>query len=204
MIDLIRDLQREIDWVSPKHPVHVPERYDPNWTGLLCLHNGLSAFKGGLRIFGFGSSLLPDVEEWNRGDLWRCEYHGLDEGLFFFAEDFLGNQFGFASDGTVFRFLAETGDREPCGESFERWLQILLADPAEELSLWLLEEWLQEKPKPNLSEHLCPKVPFVVQGPAERGNLYLCGRLESMHFKGSFAHQIRDIPTGGMIHIRVT
>jgi hypothetical protein len=200
---LIRKLQPDIDWVAPEHPFQPLDKHDPNWTDFLRVHNGLSAFKGGLRIFGTGSSLLPGVEEWNRGDLWRCEYHGLDEGLFFFAEDIFGNQFGFDSHGKVLRFLAETGDREPCGENFEGWLQILLADPTEELSLWLLDDWLRENPKPKLSEHLCPKVPFVAKGPTECGNLYACDRLESMRFKGSFAHQIRDIPTGGQIQIRV-
>lgn len=32
MLDLIRNLQREIDWVTPAHPFQVPEKFDPNWT----------------------------------------------------------------------------------------------------------------------------------------------------------------------------
>jgi len=169
----------------------------------LYVHNGLSAFNGGLRIFGTISNLLPAMAEWNRSDLWKAEYHGIDEGLYFFAEDVLGNQFGFDAQGLVFRFLAETGDREPCGKDFQGWLETLLADPTEELNLWLLEDWLRERPKPSLSEHLCPKIPFVAHGAPDSNNLYSCNRLDSMRFKGSFAHQIRNVPTGGKIQIRV-
>lgn len=203
MAHLIRTLQPNIDCVMPNRLVHTPEcMRDQAWIGFLQVHNGLSAFNGGLRIFGTVSDSLPALEEWNSSVGWRVAYNELDEGLCFFAEDILGNQFGFDRQGMVWRFLAETGDREPCGKDFEEWLDIVLADPAEELSLWLLEDWLRENSKPRLSEHLCPKMPFVAQGATEISNLYTCGRLESMSFKGSFAHQIRNIVSGEQIQIR--
>lgn len=139
---LIRKLQPEIDWVTPESMVQPPQAIqDEGWLSFLNVHNGVSAFNGGLRIFGTISNLLPAIAEWNRSELWKVEYHGIDEGLYFFAEDVFGNQFGFDSQGAVFRFLAETGDREACGQSFEKWLEMLLADPIEELNLWLLDDW---------------------------------------------------------------
>lgn len=196
-------LQPEIDWVPQQASSYVPNNGDDRGlSSLLRVHNGLSAYKGGLRIFGAERSLLPSLAEWNVADLWRCEYRGLDRGIPFFAEDFLGNQFGFENRAVV-RFLAETGDIEIAGKSFEDWLQRIVEDPVEELTLWLLDDWRSANRPPILSEHLCPKIPFVVKGPTERGNLYLCDRVESMRFKGSFAHQIRDVPTGGQIEIRV-
>ena len=200
---LIRKLQPDIDWVAPENSFQWSNPHDEGWGSFLSVHNGLSAFRGGLRVFGSVPSLLPGVSTWNQSDLWRAEYHGLDQGLFFFAEDILGNQFSFDSDGRVFRFLAETGDRELCGASFRAWLEMLLADPTEELSLWLLDEWLGAEPEPKLSQHLCPKIPFVVKGATEPSNLYTCDRVESMRFKGAFAYQIRNVPTGGQIEIRV-
>jgi hypothetical protein len=201
--ELLRKLQPEIDWVATPGPSRHTESVDePGLASLLLVNNGLSAFRGGLRIFGTAKSLLPTIEEWNRPDLWRCEYRGLDHGIRFFAEDFLGNQFGFDDQGVV-RFLAETGDREPFGRTFEDWLEKLLSDPVEELELWLLDEWLCGNLQPTVGEHLCPKIPFVAKGPAESQNLYACGRVESMRFKGSFAHQIRNVPTGGQIDLRV-
>jgi hypothetical protein len=130
-------------------------------------------------------------------------YRGLDEGLYFFAEDIFGNQFGFDGVGMVFRFLAETGDRELCGTGFEDWLALMLSDPTEELSLWLLDDWLKENSKLSLSDHLCPKIPFVARGATEAGNLYACDRLESMRFKGSFAHQIRNMTSGEKVRLHV-
>ena len=113
---LIRTLQPNIDSVIPHRLVRTPESMrDQAWISFLQVHNGLSAFNGGLRIFGTVSDPLPATEEWNStSEGWRAAYHELDEGLYFFAEDILGNQFGFDRQGMVYRFLAETGDREPC------------------------------------------------------------------------------------------
>lgn len=201
---LLSRLQPEIDWVSAGGSPSLPDGLnDQGFISLLSVHNGLSAFKGGLRIFGTLSSLLPSIAEWNRDDLWRAEYKGLDHGLYFFGEDVFGNQFGFSAQGTVWRFLSETGDREIIGESCEEWLEKIFANPVEELGLGLLEDWLCERPKLMLSEHLCPKIPFTAKGTKETSNLYVCDRLDSMRFKGNFAYQIRDVKTGGKIDIRV-
>jgi len=62
------------------------------------------------RCFGMSDRLLPSLTSWNRADGWRKGYRYLAEGLFFFAEDAFGNQFGF-DEGRVLRLQAETGDR---------------------------------------------------------------------------------------------
>lgn len=176
---------------------------DQGLIGLLRLHNGLSAFKGGLRVFGSSQSLLLSAEEWNRADLWRYEYQGLDQSLRFFAEDFLGNQFAVDDGCGVVRFWAETGDLEPFGQDFEEWLEKLLADPVEELGFWLLDDWHAKSERLKLSEHLCPKLPPVAKGAAGWDNFYACDRAASMRFKGDFANQIRNVKTGEQIKIRV-
>ena len=176
---------------------------DQGLISLLRVHNGLSVFKGGLRVFGTTQSLLLSTEDWNRAEIWRYEYQGLDQSLSFFAEDFLGNQFAFDDSYGVVRFLAETGDRELFGQDFEEWFEKLLADPVEELGLWLLDDWHSKNERLKLSEHLCPKIPFVARGLAEGDNLYACERVASMRFKGNFANQIRNVKTGEQINIRV-
>jgi hypothetical protein len=199
---LLVQLRPEIDWI-PVGPVESSKEIeDQGYAQFLKAHDGLSAFRGGLRIFGTQRSLLPSISEWNSPDLWKSEYRELERGITFFAEDFLGNQFGFEKQAVI-RFLAETGDREAFSQDFEGWLQKIVADPVEELALWLLDDWHARHQGPNPGEHLCPKIPFVVKGQTEADNLYVCDRIESMRFKGSFAHQIRHLPTGGQVQMRV-
>jgi len=170
---------------------------------LLAVHDGLIAFEGGLRCFGVTSQLLPSLTDWNRAEGWRPAYHSLADALLFFAEDAFGNQFAFEEDRIV-RFLAETADREFVAASLEEWVETLLKDPDEELSLWLLREWKTPDRRLESSEHLCPKVPFVAGGAYEPNNLYALDRHESMVFKGDFAWQTRNVPEGGKVRLRVT
>jgi hypothetical protein len=168
---------------------------------LLCLHDGLIAFDGGLRCFGIACRLLPGLSSWNRSDGWRASYRELADGLMFFAEDVFGNQFAL-EDGRIVRFHAETGDREFMADSFEEWLNTLMADPDEELSLWLLRDWRAPGNAVRSDQHLCPKLPFITGGAFEPSNLYTLDRAESMTFKGDFAWQLRNVPTGGKVRIK--
>jgi hypothetical protein len=177
--------------------------HDRGYSEFCAMHHGLIAFDGGLRIFGIISGELPGCSEWNNPEGWRAEYHGLDSGLQFFAEDAFGNQFGFRSNGSVNRFLAETGGQEEIADSFIDWLGRVLTDPDEELSLWLLKAWITAGGGLAHNEHLCPKIPFVAQGPFGAENLYRSDRYESMRFKASFANQVRDLPSGAQIRLKV-
>jgi hypothetical protein len=111
--DLLARLQEQIVWTGGsstergKASVSVPQK---EYAAFLSVHNGLVGFQGALRVFGLSDGELPSVFSWNDSQKWRTEYRGLDEGLFFFAEDAFGNQFAFC-EGRVVRFLAETGDR---------------------------------------------------------------------------------------------
>jgi hypothetical protein len=168
---------------------------------LLSRHDGVLALEGGLRCFGITEGLVPSLAAWNRADGWRAQYRSLAEGLLFFAEDAFGNQFAF-EDERIVRFHAESGDREFMSDSFGEWLSDVLNDPDEELSLWLLREWKRPGNVIRPDQHLCPKIPFVTGGPFEPGNLYPLDRIESMTFKGDFAWQIRNVPTGGKIRLK--
>ena len=200
---LMGKLQPAIDWSGPSQPIPPAAAMPSDLAALLQVHNGVSVFAGGLRVFGATTSLLHSIAEWNQELLWRFEYKGLCHGLTFFAEDVFGNQFGFTGAGEIFRFHAETGDREAGGRNFCDWLDRTLAEPEEELSLWLLNDWNRSGIPVQLSQHLCPKVPFLAHGPYECSNLYTCDRVESMRFKGGVADQIRNFPTGTTIEIKV-
>jgi hypothetical protein len=202
---LLVRLQPHITWSGkPRNGDALPpEIQDSAYRDFCAMHDGLMAFEGALRIFGLSSTELPGYIEWNNLQGWREEYSVLDSDLQFFAEDAFGNQFGFRPQGGVVRFLAETGEQEQIAGSFVAWLEMVLADPDGELSLWLVKDWLVSGGNLAGNSHLCPKVPFVAQGPFEAANLYNCSRYESMRFKASVANQIRGLPSGTQIRLKV-
>jgi hypothetical protein len=48
-----------------------------------------------------------------------------------------------------------------------------------------------------------PKIPFILGGQYTFDNLYAGSPLEGMTFKGDLAMQIRDLPDGTKIRLRV-
>lgn len=177
---------------------------DRDHKSLLSQYNGLTAFDGGLRVFGTQSKLLPTLQEWNEQNGWRSAYKELiNERLIFFAEDVFGNQFAF-DDGRVVYFDVENGRASPFAKSFSEWLSITLEDPVDTLQLMLYRNWLGKGQRLEPSEHLCPVYPFIVKGNPPLEEIYPVKSMEDMMYKGNFAYQIKDVPDGAQIKIRVT
>jgi len=122
---------------------------------------------------------------------------------FFFAEDVFGNQFAF-DDGSVVYFDVENGRATPFAKSFSEWLSIILEDPVDTLQLMLYKNWLGKGDRLEPSEHLCPIYPFVVKAAPPLKELYRVKSKEDMMYKGNFAYQIKDVPDGVQIKLRVT
>ncbi len=175
---------------------------------LLSLHNGLVAFWGGLRIFGLNGGSVQELQRWNAKSSWRFTYKELvKDYLVFFAEDAFGNQFCYKDSGTdIYSFLAETGQIRLFAPSLEMWVSRISEDPAGALKLPLLQEWQSEGG--NLlkgTEHLCPTYPFITQAETvDVHTLYKIEGIEDMRYKGNFAYQIKDVPDGSKIQIKVT
>jgi hypothetical protein len=210
MNDLLRQVMNElsqvVDWSggpSSREVLSQAALVDEGHRELLAAHDGLTAWGGGLRCFGVTSRALPAIASWNRADGWRSAYRNLTDGLLAFAEDVFGNQFCY-EERRIVRLQAETGDREFVADCLEGWAQAILSDPHKELGLWLLHEWRSAGNTVQPSQHLCPKLPFVTGGAFEPSNLYVLDRHESMVFKGDFAWQIRNVPTGGKVRMTVT
>ena len=177
---------------------------DRDHKSLLSLHNGLTAFDGGLRIFGTMPGKLPALQEWNEQNSWRSAYKELvKDTLIFFAEDVFGNQFAF-DDGNVVYFDAENGRFAPFANSFSEWLSIILEDPVDTLQLMLYKNWLDKGERLEPCEHLCPLYPFIVKANPPLTELYRVMSMEDMLYKGNFAYQIKDLPDGAQIKMRVT
>jgi hypothetical protein len=170
------------------------------------MHNGLTAFEGGLRIFGTTPGALPALQDWNIQDGWRSEYRELiKKNLVFFAEDAFGNQFAFDDERVVY-FDVENGRATPFANSFSHWLAIILEDPLDTLQLVFYKNWLNLNKGERLepSEHLCPTYPFVVKADPPLHELYRVNSSQDMRYKGHFAYQIKDVPDGARMKIKVT
>lgn len=177
---------------------------DQEHKSLLSKHNGLTAFEGGLRIFGATPNLLPSLHDWNKQEGWRSEYGKLiKKDLVFFAEDVFGNQFAFDGKRVVY-FDVENGRATPFANSFSEWLLMILEDPVDTLQLMPYKNWLRKGEQLEPSEHLCPTYPFIVKADPPLHELYRVNSIEDMRYKGHFAVQIKDVPDGAQIKIRVT
>jgi hypothetical protein len=193
-----------VTWSGGPAVITCPLVTDQEHQSLLSIHNGLTAFEGGLRIFGTKPSLLPALQDWNRQESWRSEYRELIENsLVFFAEDVFGNQFAFEGDRVVY-FDVENGRATPFANSFSEWLSIILEDPADTLQLMLYKNWLKKGERLEPSEHLCPTYPFIVKAEPPLHELHRVNSIEDMRYKGRFALQIKDVPDGAKIKIKVT
>lgn len=198
----LAQLNRHIVWSGGACQSKTPSSSLPDdYRAVVSVHDGLIAMEGGLRLFGITRALLPDIATWNIEAGWRSSYRTLADGLLFFAEDAFGDQFAFEG-GRLVRFHAETGQREHVSDSLADWLQQILDDPESQLSLPVIREWRRQGNQLQPNQHLCPTYPFVVRG--SRGKtLHALDRNESMHFKGDFAWQIKDLPEGTRIKVAV-
>jgi hypothetical protein len=204
MTNDIKMLLPFIGWSGGPAEIRCPLVLDRDHKSLLSQYNGLTAFDGGLRVFGTQSKLLPTLQEWNEQNGWRSAYKELiNERLIFFAEDVFGNQFAF-DDGRVVYFDVENGRASPFAKSFSEWLSITLEDPVDTLQLMLYRNWLGKGQRLEPSEHLCPVYPFIVKGNPPLEEIYPVKSMEDMMYKGNFAYQIKDVPDGAQIKIRVT
>ena len=122
--------------------------------------------------------------------------------LIFFAEDVFGNQFAFDNEKVVY-FNAETGRATTFANSFVEWLSVILEDPVDTLQLMLFKAWTDMGEHLKPSEHLCPVYPFITKSDPPLKELYRIDSVEDMSYKGNFAYQIKDLPDGAQIKIKV-
>ena len=172
-------------------------------TALLGTRNGFYAFESALHVFPIGRSRdLQNLRAWNEQALWVSAYDGLADGLFFFAEDVFGGQFAI-KDNEVWTFDPETGEKEAIASSLEGWAQALVEDYETLTGYPLAHEWQAKYGTIAPGDRLIPKVPFVLGGNFDIANLHALEATKGMLFRASIAVQIRDLPDGAQIHLKV-
>jgi hypothetical protein len=164
----------------------------------LAIKNGFYAFESALHV-------LSDhkLVEWNRGTLWRHEYGGMADGAVFFAEDVFGVQFCLRDEG-VATFDPETGAFEAIATSLVAWALAILDDPG----LWtghrIAHAWQLANGSIPTGSRLAPVTPFVLGGEFSVDNMKVTEAVKGMRYRASIAVQLRDLPDGTPVTLRVT
>lgn len=169
---------------------------------LLQKRNGFFAFESALHVFPAGSTGFRSIERWNAPDLWRDHYQGLDAGCLFFAEDLFGGQFAI-KDELVYAFDPETGALEVLASSIDAWAEAVLSDSEVLTGQPLAHTWQEMNGPIVAGERLLPAIPFVLGGEFSPANLRAIEAVKGMRFRGDLAVQIRDLPDGAQIDLKV-
>lgn len=166
---------------------------------LLDVKNGFFSFMTSLHVFSTAScSAQVNLVEWNAPHCWRNDYHSLDPGIIFFAEDVFGGQFCFQNE-KVFKFDPETGDIDYLAQDLSGWASAILSDPNYLTGFSIAQEWQSKFGLIPLGKRLVPKIPFVLGGDFSVNNLYLGNSIQSMKSRANVANQIRNLPDGAII-----
>jgi hypothetical protein len=172
--------------------------------GLLRRRNGFYAFESALHVFPLQSAgEAYGLDVWNAADTWIDCYDDLASGCFFFAEDVFGNQFC-VNGRDICAFDAETGAAKPLASSLDEWAGLILSDYRFLTGHPLAHEWQVRNGPIPVNMRLVPKIPFVAGGNYAVDNLFSCDTITSLRYRGEFAVQIRHVPDGGKIRLKVT
>ena len=119
-----------------------------------------------------------------------------------FAQDVFGDQF-LIRDGSVVRLSSETGDIKPLGMKLHEFLDAAASDPTEVLGLHWLTQYRSEGGNLEPGQLLSVYPPFCTAESAKGVSLRAIPALERIRFLGDFAAQIRRLPEGSEIRLRV-
>jgi hypothetical protein len=170
---------------------------------LLAERNGFYAFEAALLVRPSGSSASEScIEEWNEPSLWIRAYDGLADSCLFFAEDAFGGQFCIGQEG-VLSFDPETGERSVVAADLEGWASAILREYEVLTGFPLAHEWQQRNGPLPPRMRLVPKIPFVLGGAFDISNLHASDSVKAMNARGSIASQLRDLPDGATIELKV-
>jgi hypothetical protein len=170
---------------------------------LLRIKNGFYAFESALHVFAdLGAPPDRGLYDWNDEAGWRAAYLGMAKEAVFFAEDVFGTQFCI-HDGAIATFEPETGAFERMAADMDEWATLILGD----YSYWsghaVGRAWqLLHGPLP-IGSRLVPITPFVMGGRYEAANVHAMDAAAGMEYRASIAVQIRDLPDGTSVKIRV-
>lgn len=173
---------------------------------MLSVKNGFYAFEGALHVRPWISIPINEnvvgLQAWNEGTLWRDWFQSETNGLFFFGEDIFGGQFALRGEEVV-SFEPETGDIEVIASSLEEWAAEILLNYVRLTGYSVAHSWQLKNGPISVGRRLLPKIPFVLGGEYEDGNLYAVDAVKGMRYRGELWEQLRSLPDGAQVRLKV-
>jgi hypothetical protein len=169
---------------------------------MLAQTNGFYAFESALHVFPGESDDHMDLVRWNAPSLWRDSFDSMADDYTFFAEDVFGGQFALAIGG-VYSFDPETADAVLIGDTLEEWAEHILEEYEVLTGYPLAHDWQVRFGPLQSGTRLIPKIPFVLGGEFELGNVFAGDAVQGMRMRGEVAVQIRDLPDGTKVQYRI-
>jgi hypothetical protein len=157
---------------------------------------------GAIRVFGDIGQQLPSRPTWNDATGWKGKYVNIPIPGEVVAESFLGDQY-LVVDLLVARWDPESGDTEPTGLSLDDWIARMREDASTEVPVWLLSEFERSNGSLAVTEHLAPRLPFILGGEFEVDNLYAADAVKDLEWRAQLAVQLRDLPDGAEVKLHV-
>lgn len=177
--------------------VEILRELPPDLVRILSGANGFILHDGALHVRG--ASITPDWHSLRVALHGPTAFHTLYESVHTtdipFAQDQFGDQFVFR-DGRVFRLSSETGDVQPLANSLEEFFCRVAADIE-----GFLNASLGHGVQPG--QLLLAFPPFVSQESSAGTSLKALSAGEVIEFHADLARQIRDLPDGGRVEIKV-
>jgi hypothetical protein len=191
---------------DPVLPLELLELAGPlagEFADFLSRKNGFYAFESALHVMA-AQACADEIglADWNSEQLWIHEYGDLARGLLFFAEDVFGCQFCLKPDG-VYQFDCETARLEKLADDLDGWADAILCDCSYLTGYPLAHQWQEVNGPLAVGDRLVPKKPFFGGGQFTIDNLAALGAAPAMRMRGCIARQIKDIPDGTTIELRV-
>jgi len=175
----------------------------PDHIDFLAAINGLTAYHGAFRLFGFRNGGDLDIADWNAVETWRFAWGGRAEGYVYFGETALGDQYAYRlkpgsarSLGPEVYFLQATLlTPQVIAESFEEFLNLEfirnMREPYDRLIVEAVETLGAISPAENWS--YAPAI--ALGGPEDVSHLLRLPAAVAMTYSGDIVTGIYDNPT---------
>ncbi|MFF4788221.1 hypothetical protein ACFY2M_00225 [Streptomyces sp. NPDC001276] len=167
---------------------------------MLSERNGFYAFESALHVFASAGCMQSEysIGSWNERKCWLEAYGALQPGLFFFAEDVFGGQFG--TDGaSIYSFNPETAAVTELGSSLSSWAERVLDDYAYLTGYPVAHEWQSRQGAILVRHRLIPRIPFVFGGTYSADNMILGESSVAMRYWGRSANSIVGVSDGSQL-----
>ncbi len=198
-------MELEVTWLGPRlDDPQLLRRLPNDLAKLLKSVNGFIQFGGALHVRGACQS--PEWHSlhyvWESTDAFYRHYRTVKQTDVPFAQSALGDQY-FIRDNDVYRLDTECDEIESLDMDLKTFLKEVQSDPIAFLNLEPLEEFWGDGGELEPGQLLSVMPPFVVSQPDTKYSYRAVSALDRLRFLADFAKQIRDLPDGATITIKL-